>query len=59
MQLVEDIKVKKGNRKAELELAFKIKGLLINRQDITSDNLPIPILSKIMRDQIDNGLSNL
>ncbi len=34
--LVEDIKSKKGNRKSELELAFKIKGRLIQRTDFKS-----------------------
>ena len=47
--LVEDIKKKKGNRKAELELAFKIKGKLIQKTDITSSDLPIPIMSIIHR----------
>jgi hypothetical protein len=42
--LVEDIREKSGNRKAELELGFKIRGRLINKQEITSDNLPTPIL---------------
>ncbi len=36
--LVEDIKEKKGNRRAELELGFKIKGQLIQKSDITTDN---------------------
>lgn len=31
--LVEDIKEKKGNRKAELELGFKIKGRLTEKQE--------------------------
>ncbi len=31
--LVEDIKTKKGNRKAELELGFKIKGRLTSIQE--------------------------
>ncbi|MEI7810240.1 MAG: hypothetical protein WCI41_01635 [bacterium] len=43
--LVEDIKKKEGNRKAELELAFKIKGKLIQKTAITSNELPIPILN--------------
>ncbi len=34
--LIEDIKDKKGNKKAELELGFKIKGRLIQKTDITS-----------------------
>lgn len=41
--LVEDIKKKKGNRKSELELGFKIKGKLTNRTDITSKDLQIPL----------------
>lgn len=40
--LIEDIKKKKGNRKSELELGFKIKGKLTNRTDITSKDLQIP-----------------
>ena len=39
--LVEDIKTKKGNRKQELELGFKIKGKLTQRTDITSNGLEI------------------
>ncbi len=35
--LVEDIKKKKGNRRAELELAFKIKGRLVPKKDIEDD----------------------
>lgn len=44
--LIEDIKAKKGNRRAELELGFKIKGRL-QKENITIDDrpLPIPILS--------------
>jgi len=34
--LSEDIEEKKANRKAELELAFKLKGKMIDRQDHTS-----------------------
>lgn len=34
--LVEDIKKKPQNRKPELELGFKIKGLLAEKHDITS-----------------------
>jgi hypothetical protein len=41
--LVEDIKIKKGNRRAELELAFKIKGKLTNRFDI-NENKPLSIM---------------
>jgi len=38
--LVEDIKTKKGSRKAELELAFKIKGRFVQKVDITSVEVP-------------------
>ncbi len=57
--LVEDIKEKKGNRKAEIELGFKIRGSLISRQDITSNNLPIPILSMVNKEEIDKAFDNL
>lgn len=40
--LVEDIRDKKGNRKAELELGFKIRGRLVQRTDMTSNNKMIP-----------------
>lgn len=43
--LIEDIKNKKGNRKAEIELGFKIKGRLNNKIDTKEKDLPIPILS--------------
>ena len=45
--LVEDIKEKKGNRKAELELGFKIKGILNNRKEIEDREKLIPILNII------------
>ncbi len=41
--LVEYIKTKKGNRKAELELAFKIKGRLASRLDV-NENKPLSIM---------------
>jgi hypothetical protein len=40
--LIEDIKNKKGNRRAELELGFKIKGRLI--QKINIDDKPLSIM---------------
>ena len=40
--LIEDIKTKKGNRRAELELGFKIKGRL-QKENITIDDRPLPI----------------
>lgn len=60
--LVEDIKIKKGKRKAELELGFKIKGRLIQKADITSGDLPIPILNTIMFEdysKIDKALDDI
>ena len=45
--LVEDIKEKKGNRKAELELGFKIKGRLVQKMDVKKTEMPIPILSML------------
>ena len=36
--LVEDIKEKKGNRKAELELGFKIKGRLVQKLNVNNNN---------------------
>lgn len=42
--LVSDIKTKKKNRKAELELGFKIKGRLTERVDVTSAGKPFPLL---------------
>lgn len=46
--LVADIKSKKGNRKAEIELGLKVKGRMIERQDITSGGKPIPLLNGII-----------
>ena len=46
--LIEDIKKKKGNRKAELELGFKIRGRLTNKTDITSNEKPIPLFNEII-----------
>ena len=43
--LIEDIKSKKGNRRAELELGFKIKGRLIPKMEEMDRELPMPILS--------------
>lgn len=49
--LIEDIQSKKGMRRAELELAFKIKGKLVHKTDITSGQNPIPII------QISRGIA--
>ena len=42
--LEEDIKKKPQNRKPELELASKLKGLLTDKLDLTSKGKPIPLL---------------
>ena len=39
--LIEDIKEKKGNRKAELELGFKIKGRLVHKADVITNQIPL------------------
>lgn len=46
--LIEDIKEKKGNRKAELELGFKIRGRFIQKVDILNKELPVPILVRFI-----------
>jgi len=47
--LVEDIKEKRGNRRSELELAFKIKGKLVQRKWSEEDTqFPIPIMVKFI-----------
>jgi len=46
--LHEDIDVKKQNRKAELELAFKIKGRMVERTDLTSGGKPIILPSELI-----------
>jgi len=47
--LVEDIKGKPKNRKPELELGAKIKGMLVDRTDLTTDGEKIqPILVRFI-----------
>ena len=41
--LYEDIKEKKANRKAELELAFKLKGRMVDKSEVEV-KLPKPIM---------------
>jgi len=41
--LTEDIKLKPQNRKPELELGAKIKGLIKDKLDLTSGGKPIPL----------------
>ena len=58
--LVDDIKTKKGNRRTELELAFKIKGKLTNRFDI-NENKPLSIMfdRSFLGEEEKEGLLNL
>lgn len=55
--LVEDIKEKKGNRKAELELGFKIKGRLVQKTDKTSNDKPTPILCGLTKEEKEDLMS--
>ena len=55
--LVQDIQDKKGNRKAELELAFKIKGKLIQKTDITSNFGNLSSLNDSMKTEIERAFS--
>lgn len=42
--LSDDIEKKEGNRKAEMELAFKLKGRMVEKKDITSGGEALQIL---------------
>lgn len=42
--LSEDIGTKIGNRKPELELAFKLKGKMVEKQDVTSNGQTILVV---------------
>jgi hypothetical protein len=42
--LSDDIEKKEGNRKAELELAFKLKGKMIEKQDLTSNGQTLQVV---------------
>lgn len=48
--LVEDIQKKPQNRKAELELASKLRGMIIDRKDIKSGGEKIKMLPLIVSD---------
>lgn len=50
--LVEDILSKKGNRKAELELGFKVRGQLVQKTDLTSADKPIITGMQIVFDDV-------
>lgn len=58
--LVEDIKNKKGNRRAELELGFKIRGRLVQKLNL-SENKPLSIMfdNSFLREEEKEGLLNL
>ena len=45
--LVSDIKAKPKNRAKELDLGFRVKGMITNKTDFTSDQKPIPIMGII------------
>lgn len=47
--LKEDIEKKPQNRKAELELAFKVRGDMTERHDITSGGLPLILPSELIQ----------
>ena len=42
--LSDDIEKKEANRKAELELAFKLKGKMVEKSDILSGGKPIQVV---------------
>lgn len=48
--LVEDIENKKGNRKAELELGFKVKGRTTPEENNSGGNLTINVLNYYEQD---------
>jgi hypothetical protein len=50
--LAEDIEAKKGNRTAELTLATKLKGRMVEKQDVTSGGEKLqPILVRFLGDE--------
>lgn len=55
--LIEDIRKKKGNRKAELELGFRVKGRLVQKTDVTSDGKKMAITG--MRIVFDDAFKNM
>lgn len=57
--LVEDIKLKKGNRKAELELGFKIKGLLSGNNSSVSVNVESNELSEVEKIKLELLLNDI
>ncbi len=53
--LIEDIKTKKGNRKSELELGFKIKGRL-TQKDLLEESKRLTELKIVFDHSFDNSL---
>jgi len=52
--LAEDIEKKEGNRKAELELGFKLKGKMVEKKDITSAGEQIKVIQIIKNGDSDD-----
>lgn len=55
--LSDDIEKKEGNRKAEMELAFKLKGKMVEKKDITSGGEKIMLLPSEVIDRA-NGTTS-
>ena len=49
LALVDDIKAKPGNRKPELELAAKLKGMIVDRKDITTAGEKLESVSDLLK----------
>ena len=56
--LVEDISAKKGNRVAELGLAVKMRGRIIEKADITSNGKELGVLSAERAEQLIRARAN-
>lgn len=56
--LKEDIELKPQNRKPELELAVKMRGMITDKKDITSGGKPLPMLGGQTVDAISNNDSD-
>jgi len=53
--LSDDIENKESNRKAELELAFKLKGKMTEKKDITSNGNTIVVMPSEVVNRIDGA----
>lgn len=56
--LSDDIESKEKNRKPELELAFKLKGKMVERKDITSDGDKIVLMPMEVINRMEDGASS-